>query len=170
MLHQFCNKIKTIPGCITAIVNMLDNSKLLDLLTHLPHVAKEIKDKMYDTEIMCDELRLKIKQTSSIEEEQKDMIEKLMIFVLQRLHIEISVRRRDILSFLDDNKISLELIIQTRVAVTDSPTSKPDPEKNTKFLRRFDNHIMFKESLREILSGNSFGGAFSKLHLQEKVS
>ena len=35
LLVQFCQKIRTIPGCVTAIVNFSSQSKLIDMLRYI---------------------------------------------------------------------------------------------------------------------------------------
>ena len=96
-LERFSQKIETIPGCLEAIMNLFDQSKLVDMLTNLSDLAKQIKDKIYDTAVLIDGMKMEVKSsTLAIEEEDKNIIEKL--------HIRIGVTAKDIINFLDDNK------------------------------------------------------------------
>ena len=169
-LKRFSQKIETIPGCLEAIMNLFNQSKLVDMLTNLSDVAKQIKDKIYDTDVLVDEMKMEVKSsTLAIEVEDKNIIEKLMIHIIEKLHIRISVTAKDIVSFLDDNKKSLKFVIQVRIASTNSLFSKPDPLKNSRFLRRLDKHPQFHSSLQNILSIDSLAGEFGKLDTDEKV-
>ena len=163
-LERFSQKIEAIPGCLEAIMNLFNQSKLVDMLTNLSDLAKQIKDKIYDTDVLVDEMKMEVKSsTLAIEEEDKNIIEKLMIHIIEKLHIRISVTAKDIVSFLDDNKKSLKFVIQVRIASTNSLFSKPDPLKNSRFLRRLDKHPQFQSSLQNILSIDSLAGEFCKL-------
>ena len=169
-LEKFGQIIKSIPGCLVAIMNLFNQSKLVDMLTNSSDLAKQIKDKIYDTDVLVDEMKMEVKSsTLAIEVEDKNIIEKLMIHIIEKLHIRISVTAKDIVSFLDDNKKSLKFVIQVRIASTNSLFSKPDPLKNSRFLRRLDKHPQFHSSLQNILSIDSLAGEFGKLDTDEKV-
>ena len=169
-LKKFSQKIETIPGCLEAIMNLFNQSKLVDMLTNLSDLAKQIKDKIYDTYVLCDGMKMEVKSsTLAIKEEDKKIIEKLMIHIIEMLHIRISVTAKDICNFLDDNKKALKFVIQVRIASTNSLSSKPDPLKNSRFLRRLDNHPQFHSSLQNILSIDSLAAEFGKLDTDEKV-
>ena len=170
LLGQFCQKIRTIPGCVTAIVNLFSPSKLMDMLRDISSLAKEIKGEIFATEKLTDIFKLRIESSSSIEGQDKVMVEKLMTYAIERLHVQIGVTSSDILNFLDDNKRSLDFVIQARIAPTETPTVKPNTTVNSRFLGRFDKHPEFQTFLQEILSGQSISG-FSRLSMAtgEKV-
>ena len=149
-LLRVSNKVNLIPGCLIAIINLENASKLVELLKMLHYLTVEIRKKVFD--YVAEQLKkFHEKLLIDVDSETRKTVEEIFNYIANKAYVMINLRHLDMIKFLKDNGKALNIVIQIRIVSAHTTSSKTSVREPAQFIRAFNGHAQIENILREIL-------------------
>ena len=150
-LERVSNRVKLLPGCLTAIINLENESKLVELLKMLHHLTVEIREKVFY--YVREEMKNKFhdKLLIDVDSEARGTIEQIFDYIASKAYVMINLRQFDMMNFLKDNGKALNIVIQIRIVSAHTTSSKTSFKEPAEFIQAFNGHLQVENTLRGIL-------------------
>ena len=149
-LERVSNRVKLIPGCLTAIINLENESKLVELLKMLHHLTVEIREKVFD-HVGEQMKKFHDKLLIDVDSETHGTVEEIFNYIANKAYVMINLRQLDMIKFLKDNAKALNSVIQIRIVSAHTTSSKTSVKEPAQFIQAFNGHLQVENTLRGIL-------------------
>ena len=147
-LLRVSNKVNLIPGCLIAIINLENASKLVELLKMLHYLTVEIRKKVFD--YVAEQLKkFHEKLLIDVDSETRGTVEEIFDYIANKAYVMINLRQLDMINFLKDNGKALNIVIQIRIVSAHTTSSKTSVKEPTQFILAFNGHAQVENTLRE---------------------